>query len=133
MYRRRVRQKCLQASRDFTSSLQLSRGPALDQPESRARTASLTFLPSAVLPASLAISSQPVSELAAWVAAHELVIIATPMAGADRGMYFLPEVNDEVLVMFEFPQAEEARAGSEASEEDFRCRRVRLREVWRQA
>jgi uncharacterized protein involved in type VI secretion and phage assembly len=30
--------------------------------------------------------------------------IATPMAGADRGMYFLPEVNDEVLVMFEHGQ-----------------------------
>ncbi len=27
--------------------------------------------------------------------------IATPMAGGSRGMYFLPEVNDEVLVAFE--------------------------------
>jgi len=27
--------------------------------------------------------------------------IATPMAGPSRGMYFLPEVNDEVLVAFE--------------------------------
>lgn len=27
--------------------------------------------------------------------------IATPMAGPDRGFYFLPEVNDEVLVAFE--------------------------------
>ncbi len=27
--------------------------------------------------------------------------IATPMAGGDRGMYFLPEVDDEVLVAFE--------------------------------
>jgi uncharacterized protein involved in type VI secretion and phage assembly len=27
--------------------------------------------------------------------------IATPMAGAGRGVYFLPEVNDEVLVAFE--------------------------------
>ena len=27
--------------------------------------------------------------------------IATPMAGAGRGIYFLPEVNDEVLVAFE--------------------------------
>lgn len=27
--------------------------------------------------------------------------IATPMAGKDRGIYFLPEVDDEVLVMFE--------------------------------
>ncbi|MBD2341680.1 phage tail protein [Calothrix sp. FACHB-156] len=27
--------------------------------------------------------------------------IVTPMAGADRGLYFLPEVNDEVLVAFE--------------------------------
>jgi len=27
--------------------------------------------------------------------------IATPMAGGDRGMFFLPEVNDEVLVSFE--------------------------------
>lgn len=27
--------------------------------------------------------------------------IASPMAGADRGFYFLPEVNDEVLVAFE--------------------------------
>ena len=27
--------------------------------------------------------------------------IATPMAGADRGTYFLPEVGDEVLVAFE--------------------------------
>jgi uncharacterized protein involved in type VI secretion and phage assembly len=27
--------------------------------------------------------------------------IATPMAGGGRGMYFLPEVNDEVLVAFE--------------------------------
>ncbi len=29
------------------------------------------------------------------------VRIATPMAGQDRGMFFLPEVNDEVLVSFE--------------------------------
>jgi uncharacterized protein involved in type VI secretion and phage assembly len=27
--------------------------------------------------------------------------VATPMAGPNRGMYFLPEVNDEVLVAFE--------------------------------
>ena len=27
--------------------------------------------------------------------------VATPMAGKDRGVYFLPEVNDEVLVAFE--------------------------------
>lgn len=27
--------------------------------------------------------------------------IATPMAGAQRGVYFLPEVDDEVLVVFE--------------------------------
>lgn len=27
--------------------------------------------------------------------------IATPMAGGSRGIYFLPEVNDEVLVVFE--------------------------------
>ncbi|HJY84304.1 MAG TPA: phage baseplate assembly protein V [Candidatus Binatia bacterium] len=27
--------------------------------------------------------------------------VATPMAGKDRGAYFLPEVNDEVLVAFE--------------------------------
>ena len=27
--------------------------------------------------------------------------VLTPMAGNDRGMYFLPEVNDEVLVAFE--------------------------------
>lgn len=27
--------------------------------------------------------------------------VATPMAGKDRGMYFLPEVGDEVLVAFE--------------------------------
>ena len=27
--------------------------------------------------------------------------ILTPMAGNDRGMYFLPEINDEVLVAFE--------------------------------
>lgn len=27
--------------------------------------------------------------------------IATPMAGNDRGMYFVPEVDDEVLVLFE--------------------------------
>ena len=27
--------------------------------------------------------------------------MATPMAGAERGMFFLPEVNDEVLVAFE--------------------------------
>jgi uncharacterized protein involved in type VI secretion and phage assembly len=27
--------------------------------------------------------------------------VATPMAGANRGVYFLPEVNDEVLVGFE--------------------------------
>jgi phage baseplate assembly protein gpV len=27
--------------------------------------------------------------------------IASPMAGADRGLFILPEVNDEVLVMFE--------------------------------
>jgi uncharacterized protein involved in type VI secretion and phage assembly len=27
--------------------------------------------------------------------------VATPMAGSDRGIYFLPEVHDEVLVMFE--------------------------------
>ncbi|BAZ08756.1 Rhs element Vgr protein [Calothrix sp. NIES-4071] len=27
--------------------------------------------------------------------------IATPMAGKERGIYFLPEVDDEVLVMFE--------------------------------
>lgn len=27
--------------------------------------------------------------------------IATPMAGKERGIYFLPEVNDEVLVVFE--------------------------------
>ncbi len=27
--------------------------------------------------------------------------LATPMAGGDRGIYFLPEVHDEVLVMFE--------------------------------
>ena len=27
--------------------------------------------------------------------------VATPMAGKDRGVYFLPEVDDEVLVMFE--------------------------------
>jgi phage baseplate assembly protein V len=27
--------------------------------------------------------------------------VATPMAGAGRGIYFLPEVNDEVLVAFE--------------------------------
>jgi uncharacterized protein involved in type VI secretion and phage assembly len=27
--------------------------------------------------------------------------IATPMAGKDRGLYFLPEVDDEVLVIFE--------------------------------
>ncbi len=30
------------------------------------------------------------------------VRMATPMAGADRGFYWLPEVNDEVLVAFEF-------------------------------
>ena len=27
--------------------------------------------------------------------------LATPMAGKDRGLYFLPEVDDEVLVVFE--------------------------------
>ncbi|NJO40781.1 MAG: phage tail protein [Cyanobacteria bacterium CRU_2_1] len=27
--------------------------------------------------------------------------IASPMAGADRGIYFLPEIDDEVLVVFE--------------------------------
>src|SRR4051812_31769405 len=27
--------------------------------------------------------------------------IATPMAGASRGVFFLPEVDDEVLVVFE--------------------------------
>jgi uncharacterized protein involved in type VI secretion and phage assembly len=27
--------------------------------------------------------------------------VATPMAGPDRGIYFIPEVNDEVLVAFE--------------------------------
>lgn len=27
--------------------------------------------------------------------------VATPMAGANRGVYFIPEVNDEVLVAFE--------------------------------
>jgi len=27
--------------------------------------------------------------------------VATPMAGNDRGLYFLPEVDDEVLVLFE--------------------------------
>lgn len=27
--------------------------------------------------------------------------IATPMAGSDRGIYFIPEINDEVLVVFE--------------------------------
>jgi uncharacterized protein involved in type VI secretion and phage assembly len=27
--------------------------------------------------------------------------VASPMAGGDRGLYFLPEVEDEVLVMFE--------------------------------
>lgn len=27
--------------------------------------------------------------------------IATPMAGSQRGIYFLPEINDEVLVVFE--------------------------------
>lgn len=27
--------------------------------------------------------------------------VATPMAGANRGIYFLPEINDEVLVAFE--------------------------------
>lgn len=27
--------------------------------------------------------------------------ISTPMAGSDRGTYFIPEVNDEVLVVFE--------------------------------
>ncbi len=27
--------------------------------------------------------------------------LATPMAGGDRGIYFLPEVHDEVLVIFE--------------------------------
>jgi uncharacterized protein involved in type VI secretion and phage assembly len=39
-----------------------------------------------------------------WLsAAHESywARIATPMAGKDRGLYFLPEVDDEVLVMFE--------------------------------
>jgi len=30
------------------------------------------------------------------------VRMATPMAGAERGFYWLPEVNDEVLVAFEF-------------------------------
>ena len=30
------------------------------------------------------------------------VRIATPMAGAERGMFFLPEVGDEVLVAFEY-------------------------------
>ncbi len=27
--------------------------------------------------------------------------VATPMAGNDRGIYFLPEIDDEVLIMFE--------------------------------
>ena len=27
--------------------------------------------------------------------------VATPMAGKDRGVYFIPEVEDEVLVAFE--------------------------------
>jgi uncharacterized protein involved in type VI secretion and phage assembly len=27
--------------------------------------------------------------------------VATPMAGKDRGIYFIPEVGDEVLVAFE--------------------------------
>ena len=30
--------------------------------------------------------------------------VASPMAGPQRGMYFLPEVEDEVLVMFEYGQ-----------------------------
>lgn len=51
----------------------------------RAQHENARYLPGISLPASLAISSQPVSELAAWVAAHELVIIATPMAGL-RGL-----------------------------------------------
>lgn len=32
--------------------------------------------------------------------------IATPMAGKDRGLYFLPEVDDEVLVIFEHGRVE---------------------------
>ena len=32
--------------------------------------------------------------------------ILTPMAGNDRGLYFLPEVDDEVLVAFEHGQAD---------------------------
>jgi uncharacterized protein involved in type VI secretion and phage assembly len=39
-----------------------------------------------------------------WLSASEeshWARVATPMAGASRGMYFLPEVDDEVLVAFE--------------------------------
>src|SRR5262245_16193614 len=32
--------------------------------------------------------------------------VATPMAGKDRGAYFLPEVDDEVLVAFEHGQVD---------------------------
>jgi uncharacterized protein involved in type VI secretion and phage assembly len=32
--------------------------------------------------------------------------VLTPMAGPERGLYFLPEVNDEVLVAFEHGQVE---------------------------
>jgi uncharacterized protein involved in type VI secretion and phage assembly len=32
--------------------------------------------------------------------------VVTPMAGPDRGLYFLPEVNDEVLVAFEHGMVE---------------------------
>jgi uncharacterized protein involved in type VI secretion and phage assembly len=39
----------------------------------------------------------------AWLGEIESdwVRIATPMAGAERGFYYLPEVNDEVLIAFE--------------------------------
>jgi uncharacterized protein involved in type VI secretion and phage assembly len=43
----------------------------------------------------------------AWLGEIESdwVRIATPMAGAERGFYYLPEINDEVLVAFEHGDA----------------------------
>ncbi len=44
-----------------------------------------------------------------WLAANAETFwarVVTPMAGKDRGLYFLPEVNDEVLVAFEHGRLE---------------------------
>jgi glycerol-3-phosphate dehydrogenase (NAD(P)+) len=46
------------------------------------------YLPGAPLPTSLAIGATGVEHLPAWVASHDLVIVATPMAGL-RGMLSL--------------------------------------------